>query len=101
MRAHLHLADPLEVHAGGLGMPPAAVTVFWPFHRAEAMRRLEAGVPRSAARLHPPEERLERLVEPPQRGLLAGERPDPNIGTPRADPAELGGLAHVADRHRW
>src|SRR3982074_2195639 len=43
--------------------------------RVEPVHATEPGIARPLTRLDPPEERGERLVEAPQRGLLVGERP--------------------------
>src|SRR5450759_3433011 len=64
-------------------------------NRAAARNR---GVPRRLARLHPPEERPERLIQAPQRLLLGRERPHPLVRADRPDLLELHHLRRRTDR---
>jgi hypothetical protein len=93
----LHVPDALQVDAAGLGVPPAAVTVFGPLHRIEPVSRLESRVAGRVAGLDPPEERGERPVQAPQRRLLGRERPHSDIGSDLADILELSRLVPVGD----
>ena len=83
--------------------PPAvdleAVAVLLEAEPGEAVLPLEAGIAGILPRLGAAEERLKRLVQTPQRGLLAGERPAAlALRVERPDLLELRGLIAVLDR---
>jgi len=69
VRAHLHIADTLEVDTARLGLETAPVAIRGPYHAVKAVRRLKAWVAGCLARLHPAEERLESPVETAKRNL--------------------------------
>ena len=93
----LHLADALQIHPPCLGQPAGTVTVFGPLDAVESRASLEPRVARRLAGLDPAEEPLKRLVEPAQRGLLAGERPHRLIRAYGPDLGQLCGLIPVVD----
>src|ERR1035437_6162220 len=99
MRGDLDVADALEVHTAGLGLPPAPVAFRWPFHAVEAMRGPETGVTGSLAYLDSAEERPERRVETIQLGLLGRARPPGHLRAHRTDLFQLCRLGAIADRH--
>ena len=66
--------------------------------RVEPVHPTQPGITRLLTGLDPPEERGERLVEAPQRGLLAGERPAAlAFRVERPDLLKLRRLVPVAD----
>jgi len=99
MRAHLHVADTLEVHTARLGLDAAPVAVSRPFHAVDAVRGRDAGGVGRLARGEPAEERPERRVEATEDGLLGGERPPGHLPIGCPDLLQLGGLGGVANRH--
>ncbi len=102
---HPHVADALQPderrgQVFRLGVPPAAVAVLGPLDCVEPAAPLEPGEPGRASGLDAEEERGERLVQPPQRGLLRGERPPAlTPGVIGADVLEIGRLVAVPNAH--
>lgn len=97
MRGDFDLSDALEVHPRSDGMPSSAVSVFGPLHTVEPAAALKPRITRTLRLLYAAEEPIECFVQPTQRGLLAGERPDGHVLTFASNVGELGGLICVAN----
>src|SRR5277367_69783 len=100
VQINLDLADALQIHPPPLGQPAGAITVFGPLHTVEPGLALKTRIPRLYTGfrcLHPAEESDERLVQPPQRRLLTGERPHSLIGAHRWHLRQLRRLIPIAD----
>ena len=94
---HLYMADALQIHTRSVCVPPRAVTILRPHHAVESVSALNPWIAWRPASSQPPEEPLERPVQPPKRGLLTRERPHSDIRTLPANVAELSRLFAVAD----
>ena len=94
---NLDLTDALQIHPTTLGQPAGAVAIFGPLHAFEPGLAFEPRIPRCLPRLHPAEEPGECPVQPSQRRLLTGERPDRLIGAHRSDFSQLRRLIPVPD----
>jgi hypothetical protein len=93
----LHVADPLQVHPGGLGPPAAAITVLGPCDAVEPVRRLEPRIAGRLAGAHPPEEAGEGPIQAAQGRLLGRKRPRRHIRSDRPDLLELCRLVPIGD----
>ena len=94
---NLDLADALHIHTLLLGQPASAVTVLGPLHRTEPGRALKTRVARFLAAFDAAQEPGERLIQPPQSGLLARKRPHRLIRAHRPDLGQLRRLIPVVD----
>lgn len=99
---HPHVPHALETYPGvdvvRGGVPAAAVPIPWEDDGVEMADALEPGVSGLPAAFDPAEERLERLVQPPERRLLAGEGPAAlTLRVERPDLPQLRGLIAVPD----
>jgi hypothetical protein len=76
---HPDVPDTLHADAGHrvvrVGIPPAAVPVLRELHGVKPGHATKPGIAGLLSGLHAAEERLHRLVQATQRGLLAGKRP--------------------------
>ena len=97
VRADLDLADPLQVHPRGLGVPAGAVTVFGPHHTVKPIRTLESRIPRCRTGSHSAKIPIEGPVQSAKGGLLAGERPHRRVGALTPNVLELRRLTCVGD----
>jgi hypothetical protein len=78
-------------------MPAGAITIFGPFNSVEPTAPLAPRIANLPTGFDPSEESIEGFVEPAQRSLLAGIRPDGHIRSHTADLRQLGRLIRVPD----
>src|SRR5271163_2499536 len=97
VQINLDLADALQIHPALLGQPAGTVTVFGPLDTVKVSLALKAWIPCRLPGLNPAEEPGERLVQSPQRRLLAGKRPHRLIRAHRPHPRQLRRLILIAD----
>jgi hypothetical protein len=98
----LHMPDALEADPGDRvvrgGVPAAAVPVLREVHRVEPVHPAKARIAGRLPGLDAAEERLHRLVQAAQGGLLRGERPAAlTLRVERPDLLQLRGLHPVPD----
>jgi hypothetical protein len=100
VQMNLDLADALQIHPPLLGQPAGAITVFGPLQAVEPGLAFETWIPWPHTGLRcfdAAEEPGESLVQPPQRGLLTGERPHRLIRASRSHLSQLRRLIPIAD----